>query len=153
MRLDFFLLAEAAFGAEGKLYIHGGGLTTITPPRVPWTHPQLAVVIGFVLDEADRERGHELNVRLIDPAGDMVLPDLEASVAETELTQHVDEDQRTVMHVSLTVAGIPMRLAGVYTFEMLLDGERIATRPLRLVAPDPDAEGPVGIQRSERDTA
>jgi hypothetical protein len=53
MRLDFFMLADGASVAAGKLYVHGGAITRISPPTLPSAPVILSLVARFLIDEPD----------------------------------------------------------------------------------------------------
>jgi hypothetical protein len=74
MELETILLADAASTAEGKLYVHGGGLTRLTPPMLPWLHPQITVVLIFRTDEADLGQTRRLQLTLTAPDESLAMP-------------------------------------------------------------------------------
>lgn len=74
MRLDAFLIADAATAADGKLFVHGGAITRITPSRFPWGQP-LAFALMLVLDETDDPTAsHALAIELKDSADNNMIP-------------------------------------------------------------------------------
>jgi hypothetical protein len=72
MRIDTFMVAEAARASEGRLYIHGGGISRIAAPILPWTHPQLALAVR--LEATAEEPAGEVAFTIIDPSEVVVLP-------------------------------------------------------------------------------
>lgn len=64
MILESLLLADNAAAAGGKLYVHGGGITRITPPTLPWVQPLLTVVLRLLADDvADLMAEHSVAMR------------------------------------------------------------------------------------------
>ncbi len=145
MRVDHLLLADAATGADGKIYIHGGGITRISPPGVPFILPQLAVVIRLLVDEDEPDRPQQLVVRLTDPAGDLVLPPamVEVNAAEVEgLKSWTPEtasgwavDEERALNVMLTIAGIPLTREGTHRLSLSIDDDEVRTMSLPVLVP------------------
>ena len=126
MELDSFLLADAASVADGKLYVHGGGITRIAAPELPWVHPQLAIVIRLRLDPDDlQDKGATLQVRLFAPDGSFVVPNADVPLPAGQRTPKA-EGEEGFAQVVLTVAPVPFEREGTYLLEVALDG-----RPIR----------------------
>src|SRR5262245_50313329 len=91
MRLDTCLLADAATTTpDGKVFIHGGGITRLTPPTLPWTHPMLALVLRFELEEDDPGTSHQISLGLNSPAGEEMLtpaPELDVHPTPTKAVE------------------------------------------------------------------
>lgn len=130
MRLDAFLVADAATAIEGKLYVHGGGITRVTPPMLPWTHPQLALVLRFTIGSAD-VGSHKLTIRLVRPDGELVF-DATSNMPVAE-PDTIDQAEETYANVVLTVGLIQFEAEGVYRFELDLDGDQVGSLGLPLV--------------------
>jgi hypothetical protein len=74
MELDFALFADsAAVPPDGKVYILGGGFSTITLPQLPG-RVTFAVVAGFRFGAADAGRTHQVELRFVDEGGKLILP-------------------------------------------------------------------------------
>ncbi|HET9052443.1 MAG TPA: hypothetical protein VFO60_12135 [Candidatus Dormibacteraeota bacterium] len=73
MELDYALFADAASSPDRKLYILGGGFSTLTLPTVPG-RAAFAVVAGFRFTEADSEKRFDIELRFVDAAGKLVIP-------------------------------------------------------------------------------
>ena len=74
MELDFALFADsAAVPPDGKVYILGGGFSTITLPQLPG-RVTFAVVAGFRFGAADAGRTHQVELRFVDDAAKLILP-------------------------------------------------------------------------------
>src|SRR4051794_152094 len=122
MRFESCMLAEAASGLEGKLYIHGGGGTRITPPSPPWVHPTLSLVVRLPLEPADSAVDHEVTIALLDQTGEALFGPASIPVPSLHAIAPV-EDEETYLQLAVTVAPIPFQRAGTYRFEVGLDGE------------------------------
>jgi hypothetical protein len=131
MRLDTFLLAEAAAGHEGKLFVHGGGITRIAAPVLPWTHPQLALVIRVAVDDEDREGSHEIGVRIEDPTGAPLAPPFDFPVDVSEVTSVQGEE--AFINLVLTVSPLTFGRDGIHQVSVELDGRPARTLRLPVV--------------------
>lgn len=129
-----FLVADAAASFNGKLYIHGGGISRITAPLIPWHQPSLAVVARFLLDEDELGEPQRLGIRLVDPDDALVVPP-----AHGEAT--VDPSDQTVvgeeyyLQLAITLGPVLFTREGVFRFELLIDDEVVWTLPIPVVAP------------------
>jgi hypothetical protein len=123
MRHDFLFLADAATGAEGKLYIHGGGLSEIHPPKLPWMHPQIAVVFRLEVEADDAATDHSLELRVIGPHDEPITPEIKAELTHEELSARKGRPPFFVQ-AALTLAPVPIHELGQHRIELWVDGER-----------------------------
>lgn len=68
-----FLADSAVVPPDRKLYVLGGGFTTLTMPNLPG-RATFAVVAGFRFTASDAKTVHAVEVRLVDAEGKLVLP-------------------------------------------------------------------------------
>ncbi len=73
VELDFLMLAEGATAINGKLYVHGGALSQVNVPQLPFP-AQLAVAGRLTggVDELGAE--HTFSVYVVQPDGEPVFP-------------------------------------------------------------------------------
>ena len=69
MRVTSSMLADAAQVQRGKLYILGGGISTITARQMPAVHPQLSLVVLVEVEPHELEQNLDLRIQLIDEDG------------------------------------------------------------------------------------
>lgn len=69
MRVSTSMLADAAQVQRGKLYILGGGISTITTRSVPVVHPQLSLVLLVEVEPHEWDQNLDLRIQLIDEDG------------------------------------------------------------------------------------
>jgi hypothetical protein len=147
MRLDTCLLADAATTTpDGKVFIHGGGITRLTPPALPWTHPMLALVLRFQLDDGDPGTSHKITLGLTSPAGEEMLrpaPELDVRTTPTRAVP----GEESYLQTTLQFGGIPIATAGIYRLGVQLDGEPLRELPIAVIAPGP------ALSRAERRAA
>ena len=135
MKLDVFLIADAASGVEGKLFVHGGGVGRIDAPIWPWSHPMMSVVIRFVIDEDEQDVPHATEVRLLDPEGEPVI-DLGPFEWPARAVQSRQEGEQVFWDLVLGVAGFRFETQGVYVWEVKADETIVRTFafPIRLMS-------------------
>lgn len=139
MRLDCFLLADAAAAEGGKLYIHGGGITRLNVASVPLILPQLAVVIRWVAEPEDLLDDHLVEFSLSDPGGGAVIPRtrLPMAIGKGRDLEVADGEER-IVQLALGFAGVPFRKFGVYSLMVSLDSVVVRAMTLPVVeVPDP----------------
>lgn len=66
MQVTTALLADAATVENGKLYVHGGGLTVFHAKQLPVTHPSMALALVFRVEYTEALRDHEITIELLD---------------------------------------------------------------------------------------
>lgn len=132
MRLDALLIADAATAADGKLFIHGGGITRINPSRFPWGQ-SLAFVIHLVLD-ADDDPGatHTLAIELRDPAGNHVIPAGAHTLPPVEVYKAVPGEVLSYA-IAATYTNVVFPQEGLYEVRVLVDGVQLRDFPLPAV--------------------
>lgn len=141
MRLDMAILADAATAPpDGKLYIHGGGITRITAPVLPWTQPQLAIVARFLVESGDEHESHALEVTLASPQGQNIFPPAAIEIPTHEFPGPPLEGEERFMQMALAIAALTFAVEGVYRINLTLDGEHIRSLPLAVVGTP--AQGP-----------
>lgn len=148
MRLDFMLLADAATASpDGKLFIHGGGVSRIMAPMLPWTQPQIVLVARFEMDQDDDyETPHELQVSATDPDGAVLVPPSRLGVPPQPRPESIEGEER-YMNMALGLASLMFGREGVYRFELRLDGELVRSLPLVVVAARISESGEMTVGR------
>jgi hypothetical protein len=134
MRLDTFLLADAASAPpDGKIYVHGGGITRIDAPMLPFTL-QLGIVIRLVVSEDELREAHHFSLAFTDRAGAPVHPTMQI---KSEPLPHIDalaEGEERIAQLALNVGGLTFRHEGPCTIEFAADGVPLKTMTLAVVA-------------------
>jgi hypothetical protein len=151
MELDTFMLADAATGTpDGKLFIHGGGITRITPPIIPWTQPQLAIVARLRMGPEDWDQEHELQLSLLDPDGALIMPPAPVTV---EAPQRPDaaEGEEHYVQLAIGLASPTFAREGLYKVELRLGEKLLRSLPLRVVAVRPEASSAHDRRRARAD--
>jgi len=134
MKLDTFMVAEAASAADGKLFIHGGGLTQVTPPVLPWVHPQLALVARVEVSEGEEAIDHTLTMHFTGPDGEEALPPAEVLLPASDMPER--REGRAIYALAvLTLAGVPLDQVGTYRFSIDIDGTEAGWERIHVYEP------------------
>jgi hypothetical protein len=131
VNVDYVMLAEDATAAEGRLYIHGGGLRHVVVSQIPWViHLALVARLYAELDELGDS--HSLGMRIWEPDGQPIYP-LQTTVF-TLNREHLaaEDDNELQVLVSLRVSAIVLREAGWYHAELALDGDVVRSMPFHI---------------------
>lgn len=131
MRVDSALLCDAATIREGLLHVLGGGVTRAN--RMGFPSPvDLTLALRILVHPSEAERPHELVVMLQSGDGD--------KLAEFQITFGIDglDGLEPGEHASVPLAlkvpqSVLMPAAGLYSFELLIDGVHQATVPFNAV--------------------
>jgi hypothetical protein len=141
MRLAVAIVADAAIAnpRDGKLYVLGGGIDTLEFERFPAQLPALSLAVKLEFAPAECGRQHTLEVQLLDPDGTPMIPKI--VIPMTPLRNPTDATlpsaaQWVINFQQLAIAG-PAENA----FSLVVDGQEIASLPLRVVQAPARADG------------
>jgi len=139
MKIDAFLLADAVSApGDGKFYIHGGGLTRLSVPVLPFALPQLAVFARLEFTEDEMRAGHPLQLTLTDPEDVPVgiFPQFEGQPF-TELPELAEGEQRFVV-VAVNIGGIVVGRTGLHHLGLHVDQTLLRSLPLPVIHVSPE---------------
>jgi hypothetical protein len=131
MRLDFAILAEDAAAAEGKLYIHGGGLGRIDAPQLPWVS-HLAVAMKFTASLDELGTHHELGLLFLAPDGTTAM-DFPMISIDIPIDPPGEDAEELAVVAVIGIGVVAFAAAGWYEFEVRLDTDVIERLRLRIV--------------------
>jgi hypothetical protein len=129
MKLETMMLADAATAFEGKLFVQGGGLTRITAPELPWTQPQVVLVLRFQMAKKDWDVDHEFELAIDGPDGEMV-PRTRIAIPRPRRPNKLIPGEHHYLHSTITIASLRFTSPGIYNFRLWLGGEPIRTLPI-----------------------
>lgn len=134
MEVTTAILADAATVADGKVYVHGGGWNAIIAPQIPATHPSLALVLALKMDWHEGNEDLPIVIELVNedgkPAGaraEMIL-----RIAPTPVTKKGADLYQYLAH---TFVGLQFDEYGAYSFQVVNDGDVLASVPLSVLPP------------------
>ncbi len=137
MRIRNFIVADAVAGGEvGKVFIHGGGVTSIRAIEFPYVHPQLGLMLTLVYEGPEDDIEQHVTVTILDDAGEerATVIDLQAPVPEETFEQR---ESWQLLHVLGQVAGLRFTEPGRYWVVLRVNDAEIDRMVLNveLVAP------------------
>jgi hypothetical protein len=124
MQVKLALLADYAnVTAEGKLNILGI-FDRISVQEIPAVHPQMHLILRREAHQAERERAHNVEIRLYDPDGQTVF-DIKGDVVP-----HGQAGHTIATNQILTLNNLQLNKAGGYTFVVLVNNDLKSEVPL-----------------------
>ncbi len=114
----------AAVTDHGKLVI-AGVFDAIRVSQVPIRHPMMALAMRIHADPGEGST-HQVTVRLVDPDGQEVLPELKADVQFKEHGPGEGGDVQIVMHAP----GVVFKQLGPHAFDVFIDGVHVQSLSL-----------------------
>jgi hypothetical protein len=124
--IEYVFLADAAEAQPGqKFNVLGGGISRLSGPSLPFTHPHLSLVVGLRLTAVERDREHEISFVVTAPDG--------AKVAEStgRVVAHGPADPiDVVLTLAVDLWNLALSSAGEYAVRILIGGSERKRLPL-----------------------
>lgn len=143
MQVKLALLADYAnVTAEGKLNILGM-FDRITVNELPAVHPQMHFIMRLEAHAAERERSHNIEIRLYDPDGQTVFE------VKGDFVPHGRPGQTIATNQILTLNNLQLTKTGGYTFVVFVNNDLKTEVPLGVElggGPIPFGAGPTQVQ-------
>ena len=127
MDIQVATLCDSAMDYNSKLCVLGT-FDTIGSRVLPVVHPAAALAIRICFRQAD-EGNHQLSIRLIDEDGNNSMQPLEAAI-DIKLADGADFVTRNMI---LNFQPLRFEKAGLFSFEVALAGQTLASIPLRVI--------------------
>ena len=122
----------AATTQDGKLIICGV-FEKLRLPQLPFSYPRISVALR-VSAHPSEPRKHALVIRIVDPDGTPIFPDLRGDL---ELPPSTKNETRTIQ-VVLDLNGLEFKTAGGHSVDILLDDRYEDSVPFTVeIAPQP----------------
>ena len=124
--IEYAFLADAAEVQPGsKFHVLGGGVTRLSGPAFPFTHPHLALLVGLRLTAAERAREHDLGFVVTAPDGAQV-----TNATGRVISRGPDDVGDIVVAIAIDLWNMTMRIAGEYSVRITIDGNERKRLPL-----------------------
>jgi hypothetical protein len=138
MQVKLALLADYAnVTAEGKLNILGI-FDRISVNQIPAVHPQMHLILRLEAHPAERDRPHNIEIRLYDPDGQTVFE------VKGDVVPHGQVGQTIATNQILTLNNLQLDKAGGYTFVVLVNNDLKSELPLGVELDSPAFAPPPG---------
>ena len=138
MQVKLALLADYAnVTAEGKLNILGI-FDRISVNQIPAVHPQMHLILRLEAHPAERDRPHNIEIRLYDPDGQTVFE------VKGDVVPHGQVGQAIATNQILTLNNLQLDKAGGYTFVVLVNNDLKSELPLGVELDSPAFTPPPG---------
>lgn len=124
------LLADFAVAhPDGKLYITGGGLRSLSFGTFPATRPRLALALALEFAGTALQEPHTMSIHAVGPGDEQIIKPIVGTLTPTV---PISADQVGYSHFVTTIDDITFPAEGDYRFEIRIDGERQAEIPLKV---------------------
>jgi tetratricopeptide (TPR) repeat protein len=135
MKVLTAMLADYALAHEdGKLYVTGGGITSLPFDQFPATQKRLALALSIELSRSEFDRAHELRIITEGPSSPPLGP---RAFQFSRKSSAPENDFETVNFVS-SMDDVVFDAPGTYSFNVRIDDQKLATvrvKVQRKVAP------------------
>ncbi len=136
MEVSLALLADYSnVTREGKLNLLGL-FDRINAPALPWTHPQMQLVLSFQASPAEYDMMKTVEIKLLDADGNTKF------TISSELKVPREKSGRSVpINTMIAINNLRFDTEGDYAFHILIGGDDKKTVPLRVnYTPSPQPE-------------
>ncbi len=143
MELETLIIADAvSTPPDDKFYVHGGGISRLEVPVLPFPIP-IGVLLRLKLDDEDLRRSHHFRVALIGPLGVPNVPTIEfdASPPDKEPAPLAEGEER-FSHIAIQINAVAVN-SGLYRLEVHIDGELVRSVPIPVVLMSGPVQAPV----------
>ena len=138
MQVKLALLADYAnVTAEGKLNILGI-FDRISVNQIPAVHPQMHLILRLEAHPAERDRPHNIEIRLYDPDGQTIFE------VKGDVVPHGQVGHTIATNQILTLNNLQLDKAGGYTFVVLVNNDVKSELPLGVELDNPAFAPPPG---------
>ena len=142
MELDYAFFADSAAAPDRKLYVLGGGFSTIQVPALP-ARLTFAVCAGFRFTSADSGRAYDIELRFVDEEAKLVIEPASLRFESAPIPPEADLEVTvpTITYISPTFGE-----AGRYAAEYWMGDRLLTAVRLRVIEqqPQPAAPGAMG---------
>ncbi|MFZ4583975.1 MAG: DUF6941 family protein [Acidimicrobiia bacterium] len=143
------ILADSVVCAEGKLYVQGGGWTTIWTNQVPLQWPRVGIGLLITVPWLDTPQEHTFSLRVENEDGQVLSlgaspPDTAGEVEALDALggeffvgrpRGLPDGDNQVVPVALNIDGLVLPRFGAYRFVIQLDGADATSMRFRVAAP------------------
>ena len=129
MEVEFLILADSVQAVNGKLYMLGGGWTTLHALAIPTTHP-LGIALGFRVPWLETNQVHRLEIKMMDADGAPVIPPIQAGLEMGRPPGLRGADQTAVVAVN---APVQFTKTGRYEVQVAVEGQVAKAVPFDVV--------------------
>jgi hypothetical protein len=126
VRIDCFLVADAAQEVGGKLYVLGGGWNVLSASSPGTPAPAIALAVRVVVPWLETNRPLKFDFRLIDPDGDDALEGAVEAELNVGRPPHLPPGTEQAAPFAITFNNMVFAKPGVYAFTAQLDGAELA---------------------------
>ena len=131
MEVDFAFLADAAEVANGKLHLVGGAFDTIWTQGMPLRYPKMSLALRLLLNTADFDRKHKIEIRLMNEDGKTIPPSIGGDL-EIQRNANLPKGWKQGFLTVMNFVDLNFPNFGDYSFELIVNNRSEKSIPLRI---------------------
>ncbi len=137
MTIQIAALCDAATDYSGKLNILGT-FDTIFSTQLPAIHPNCSIALRFLFNRSD-EGMHQIMINFVDDDGHSIMPPIHNLPLSVEVPDDIEFVSRNCV---VNIQQLRFEHPGHYAIDLAVDGQHVASVPLRVVQLDTVDSGP-----------
>ncbi len=126
VRVDCFLLADAAQEVDNKLFILGGGWDLLRLPGPDDAQTSIALAMRFVVPRSETNRTLSFTLQLEDADGNRLVQHPPIIELDAEPSPELTPGLERTVPFAITIDRLTFRDPGAYAFTISLDGAELA---------------------------
>ena len=132
MKPLFSFFAESVFVQDDGIFsVLRGGLDKLVAPELPATASHLVLLVRIRFEPGECDKVHQCVVKVFDPEGNQMTPDLTASVIPFVDVKHPEKPNS--MTLQFLYDNFTVRFPGFHVFQLFVDGNLICESALESV--------------------
>jgi hypothetical protein len=132
MKIDYAVLCDSCSAENGKHFIHGGGWDVVFTDALPVEYPQLCVAVRLLFDAGDRSRGWDLEMDVVGPDDESVLPGGVRGRIEPQRGSVTDADTPTAQCLGFRAVYARLSRPGPHAAVLRVEGSEVRRLPFRV---------------------
>jgi tetratricopeptide (TPR) repeat protein len=131
VRVPLAILADYAVALpDGRLYVAGGGIRSLSFPVFPATQLRLALALGLEVPATEAGRPHTMSIEATGPTEDLIVKPV--GVTFTVPPDPSDATELRYFHLVSNMENVAFSVEGNYSFAISIDDEVLEKIPLRV---------------------
>jgi len=141
MRIDLALLGDYALVDKTDKLTVAGIFRTVAGVKFPFSHEPIFLALMMTV-ESGEDSNHTVLVRLIDPDGRDIMPELKADID----VHRADPEKESSLNFVLELRGPTFRVVGTHCFDIFVDDRFMERVPLEVAVVRIKDAGPAAGQ-------
>ncbi|HVA91901.1 MAG TPA: hypothetical protein VNL71_18900 [Chloroflexota bacterium] len=132
IQVDYLVVADAAYAADGKHFLHGAGFGIIYAGSLPVTHPMLAVAVRLRVPWLDANTPYDMDLDVVDADEETLLPQKNSGRLVVGRPPMATPGEDQFLPLVFNLAMLEFKKIGVHAVVLRLNGLEAARSRFRL---------------------